>query len=136
MNRWTVLRAVSITGCALSIGAAVWISINCFAALRGYGTFWVGVAAAGAMYFAIGYAVFSTGWKQSEEGSLILALVALLGSLASVGFVVRVYIEPPLHPTLANSVVTIIFAWMMIWLSAVFTRRQVEARRVSRSVRR
>lgn len=129
MNRWQRLRWVSIAGCVLSLAAAVWITIDCDEWLRGYGTFWVGVAAVGAVYFVVGYSVFSVGWRQSEEGSIILALVGLLAALAVTGLVVRVWLAPPLTPTLANVTVTIVFAWMMIWLSAVFTRRQVEARK-------
>jgi hypothetical protein len=136
MNRWQALRAGSIAGCVVALAAAVWISANCPDMLRGYGTFWTGAAAAGSLYFVVGYAVFSLGWRQSEEGSIILALVGLLSVLALSGFAIRVFLAPPADPTLLNVTVTIVFAWMMFWLSAVFTRRQVDSRREARVARR
>jgi hypothetical protein len=136
MNRWNVLRVLSAVGCVLSIAAAVWVQLYHPDVLRGYGTFWLGVSAAGALYFVVGYSTFSLGWQQSEEGSIILALVGLLSALATVGLAVRVSVEPPPHPSLPNVIVTIVFGWMMVWLSAIFTRRQVEARRAKQRVSR
>lgn len=133
MNRWQILRIVSITGCVLSIAAAVWITLGHGEWLRGYGTFWTGVAAVLSLYFVVGYSVFSIGWRQSEEGSIILALVGLLSALAAASFLVRVFLAPPAEPTLLSVIVTVVFAWMMAWLSAVFTRRQSEARAERRS---
>lgn len=129
---WRVMRVVSISGCVASCGVALWMAVYREAWLRGYATFWTGAAAVGSLFFVFGYSIYSTGWRRSEEGSIILALVGLLSLLAASGFAVRVFFASPPAVTVVNIIVTVMFAWMMFWLSAVFVRRQVEARRRKR----
>lgn len=94
-----------------------------------YATVWAGVTVVLTFYFVIGYAIFSD-WKGSQEGWHVLTFSILVGVASLWSFVQLVTVGPiNVNASYGRAAVWISVAFSMGWRSAIWTSRQIKARR-------
>lgn len=99
-----------------------------------YTTIWVGITLVMTAYFVIGYATASN-WRGNAEGTHILTFSGLILAVSAYSFIFRLTTGQPV-PTpeiirgwYIGSAVWISLAWLMVWRSALWTSRQLQARK-------
>lgn len=94
-----------------------------------YATIWVGLTVVLTVYFVLGYAIFSD-WKGSQEGWHVLTFSTLVAIASTWSFVQLLVVGPMnVNASYGRAAVWISVAFSMGWRSALWTSRQIKARK-------